>query len=126
MGDIGGRSQAERNRSRAAALLFLAAAVVLVVPAVSAYGEWRHALHDGWPGPITEDIAALNAGEAVWKAGAWSVLVLVVLVGVSIAAGFAARAARQRVWLVVLVGVGATVVALLVVAVLLTPPLASS
>jgi hypothetical protein len=127
MGDAGSsRSNAERNRAQAAGLIFVMAAVILVVPAASAYGEWQHALRYGWPGPYTMDIAELNAGETIWKAEAWGVVSLLVLAGASIGAGFAAKAAGQRAWLVVLGGLVITVIALLVVAVLLTPPLASS
>lgn len=127
MGDTAdGQPNTERNRSRAAGLIFLAAAVVLVVPAASAYGEWQHALRYGWPGPYPDSISEANVGETIWKAQAWGVVSLLVLTGASIGAGFAAKAARQRVWLVVLGGLVITVIALLVVAVLLTPPLASS
>lgn len=127
MGDAGGsRSNAERNRAQAAALIFVAAAVILVVPAASAYGEWQHALRYGWPGPYLDSIAEANADETIWKAEAWGVLTLVILTGASIGGVFAARAAGQRGWLVALVGLVITVIALLVVAVLLTPPLASS
>ncbi|MBN9629250.1 MAG: hypothetical protein J0I18_01340 [Actinobacteria bacterium] len=122
----GSRSNAERNRARAAALIFLVAAVVLVVPAASGYGEWQHALHYGWPGSYSSSVSELNAGEAIWKAEIWGLISVVVLIGAAVGAGFAARAARQRVWLVVLAGVAITVVAVLVIAALLTPPVASS
>jgi ABC-type transport system involved in cytochrome c biogenesis permease subunit len=52
--------------------------------------------------------------------------VLVVLIGEAIGAGFAARAARQRVWLVVLAGVTITGAAVFVGGALLTPAFASS
>lgn len=118
--DTGRRPRAERNRTRTAALIFVAAAVVLVVPAASAYSEWQHALGYGWPGPYRSDIAEWNAGETIWKAKIAGILTLVILVGASIGAGFAARAAGQRVWLVVLAGLAVTMVALLATSVLLT------
>ncbi|MFF9562262.1 hypothetical protein ACF1AJ_02820 [Leifsonia sp. NPDC014704] len=120
------RSNAELNRARAAVFIFGAAAVVLVVPAASAYGEWQHALHYGWPGPYRSSIAEANGGETIVKAQIWGLMSLVVLAGAAIASGFAARTAGQRVWLVVLTGVIVTVAMLAVVAVLLTPPLESS
>ncbi|ERK70670.1 hypothetical protein N136_02981 [Leifsonia aquatica ATCC 14665] len=123
--DKGSHSTAERNRAHAAAIIFIAAAIVLVIPAASVYGDWQNALRYGWPGPYRSDIAEWNADETIWKATFWGILMLIVLTGASIGAGFAARAAHQRVWLVVLAGVVVTVVALLVAAVILTRPLAS-
>lgn len=87
----GSRSNAERNRARAAALIFLVAAVVLVVPAASGYGEWQHALHYGWPGSYSSSVSELNAGEAIWKAEIWGLISVVVLIGAAVGAGFAAR-----------------------------------
>jgi hypothetical protein len=119
-------SNAKRNRTQVAAIIFVATAVILVVPAASAYGEWQHALRYGWPGPYPDSISESNAGETIWKAEAWGILSLIFLAGASICAGFAARSAGQRVWLVVILGLAVCVVALLAVAFLLTPPLASS
>ncbi|MFF2052051.1 hypothetical protein ACFVU2_10670 [Leifsonia sp. NPDC058194] len=53
-------------------------------------------------------------------------LSIFVVIGTAIGAGFAARAARQRAWLVILVGVSITLGAALMIAVLLTPVPASS
>lgn len=83
-------------------------------------------LRYGWPGPYPDSISELNAGETIWKVRFWAVVSFIVPGGAAIGAGYAARAAKQRVWLVLLVGLAITTAVVLVVAVLLTPPLASS
>jgi|GEM_PF-3301585 len=125
-GPSGPRSQTERNKAATPAIIYGIAAVLLLVPVASAYGEWQHLLRYGWPGPYDSGIAEANAGETEFKIGLWVIPSVLILFGAAVGAGFAARSAGQRVWLVVLVGLVVTTLILLGVAVLLTPPLASS
>jgi len=103
-----------------AASLFVWAGIVLLLPVGLAVTELRHLAGFGWPGPYDSSIAEAQAEESLWKVQAVAVLAALVLVGTTIGAGFAARAAGQRVWLVCVSGVVATVVALGLGGVLLT------
>jgi hypothetical protein len=119
------RTQTERNRTATPAIIYGIAVVLLLLPVSSAYGEWQHLLRYGWPGPYTSDIAEFNAGETEFKVLFWAIPSVLVLLAAVVGAGFAARAAGQRVWLVILVGVIVTVLVLAGASVLLTTPLAS-
>lgn len=120
------RTQTERNRAALPVIVYGATAILLFVPGASVVGEWQHLLRYGWPGPYDAVIAEPNAGETLFTVQLWAIASAIVLVAGAVTAGVAARSARQRVWLVTLVGVVSTVLLVLVVGFLLTPPLASS
>lgn len=96
------------GRRSTAPLLFAVTGALLCIPAALAAVELRKLGGYGWPGPYTYDISAMHAGESLWKVQVLVTLCLLVLIAATVAAGFAARAAGQRVWRVCVIGALAT------------------
>ncbi|WP_025155670.1 hypothetical protein [Leifsonia aquatica] len=94
--------------------------ILLTVPAASALDSLRLLAGYGWLGPYDNDMAALNAGESLFKTEISGVLVLLGLAASAIMTGFVARSAGMRVTRVVLLATGCAVVAMAALALAVT------